>query len=129
MSPNIVKGAALAALLALALIPNGGCGVLNCEDFGILQENLRDATVGTPYEAQLSATSPCNWFEEGVDGQFVQWSVTEGALPPGITLDTDGLLSGTPAEAGSYLFTIRAKHKLRKNAAEREFTLTVNAAG
>jgi len=129
VSPNIVKAAALAALLALALIPSGGCGVINCKDFEILQENLRDATVGTAYEAQLTATSPCVWFEEGVDDQFVQWTVVEGEPPPGITLDMDGLLSGTPTEAGLYTFTIRAKHKLRKNAAEREFTLTVNPAG
>lgn len=35
-------------------------------------------------------------------------SVTAGALPPGLTLASDGLLSGTPTEAGRYKATLTA---------------------
>ncbi|MFI5837902.1 putative Ig domain-containing protein [Micromonospora sp. NPDC051300] len=35
------------------------------------------------------------------------WSVSAGALPPGLTLDPgSGLLSGTPTSAGSFTFTV-----------------------
>lgn len=36
------------------------------------------------------------------------WSVSAGALPPGLTLGAStGLLSGTPTTAGSYSFTVK----------------------
>ena len=37
------------------------------------------------------------------------WSVTAGSLPPGITLSSAGVLSGTPTTAGLYTFTVQAR--------------------
>jgi hypothetical protein len=34
------------------------------------------------------------------------WSLGQGALPPGLTLQTSGLLSGTPISAGTYTFEV-----------------------
>ncbi len=34
------------------------------------------------------------------------WSVNAGTLPPGLSLSSGGVLSGTPATAGSYPFTV-----------------------
>ncbi len=45
--------------------------------------------LGSPYELQLDATGP--------DPDAINWSVLQGALPPGLTLDPSGLVSGTPA--------------------------------
>ena len=36
------------------------------------------------------------------------WSVTSSAPPPGLTLASDGSLSGTPTSAGAYTFTVTA---------------------
>jgi hypothetical protein len=36
------------------------------------------------------------------------WTVTTGALPPGLMLGSDGSLSGTPTSAGSFPFTVTA---------------------
>ncbi|TDW97400.1 putative Ig domain-containing protein [Dinghuibacter silviterrae] len=36
------------------------------------------------------------------------YAVTSGSLPPGISLGTDGVLSGTPTAVGSYSFTVTA---------------------
>jgi hypothetical protein len=36
------------------------------------------------------------------------WSVTAGALPPGLSLSPTGVLSGTPSVQGVYNFTITA---------------------
>ncbi|MBZ5560701.1 MAG: putative Ig domain-containing protein, partial [Acidobacteriia bacterium] len=57
---------------------------------------LADGSVGAPYSAQLV------WFD---NAGTLTWSVTPGsALPAGLTLSSAGLLSGTPASAGSYSF-------------------------
>ena len=36
----------------------------------------------------------------------LQWELTEGALPVGIVLGRDGVLSGSPAETGEFKFTV-----------------------
>ena len=38
----------------------------------------------------------------------LQWSITAGNLPPGLTLGSDGSLSGTPTGVGSFTFTVMA---------------------
>lgn len=38
----------------------------------------------------------------------VQWSVTNGALPQGVTLGAGGLVSGTPTQKGTFTFTLQA---------------------
>jgi uncharacterized protein (TIGR03437 family) len=36
------------------------------------------------------------------------FAVTTGSLPPGVTLDTTGMISGTPTSSGTYTFTVTA---------------------
>ena len=38
----------------------------------------------------------------------ISWSISAGALPPGLNLSQGGLFSGTPAKAGTYTFTVTA---------------------
>ena len=48
-------------------------------------------------------------YQYALTGQpFPTVSLWTGALPPGLTLSGDGLLSGTPTATGSYPFTLRA---------------------
>jgi len=61
--------------------------------------SLPDATVGAFYSQQLAAT--------GGTGNFT-WSLAAGSLPGGIALSSTGALTGTPAAAGTYNFTVRA---------------------
>jgi len=35
------------------------------------------------------------------------WEITEGSLPPGLTMTSDGTITGTPTQAGSFPFTVR----------------------
>ncbi len=59
-----------------------------------------NGVLSTPYSVTFSAT--------GAVGS-VLWSVSAGALPAGLTLNAgSGLLSGTPAGAGSFSFTVQA---------------------
>src|SRR4051812_21302279 len=55
--------------------------------------NLKDAFVGAPYSHQLAALG---------NAGPVAWTVDPFTLPPGLTFDTSGLLSGTPTAAGFY---------------------------
>jgi hypothetical protein len=59
------------------------------------------------------------------------WSVTSGSLPPGLALtspyapgDNDSQLSGTPATAGTYTFTLKVSDYDGQQATQ-QFTLTV----
>lgn len=53
---------------------------------------------GTPYPA----------FAFSATGGYLplQWSIAGGSLPPGLTLGTDGSLSGTPSSPGTYMFMV-----------------------
>lgn len=64
----------------------------------IVTSTLASATVGTPYSAALVSTGGLAPYA---------YSVTAGALPSGISLNTtQGTLSGTPTSSGSFSFTI-----------------------
>jgi hypothetical protein len=41
-------------------------------------------------------------------GGSYAWSIVAGALPPGLTLSPNGLVSGSPTQPGSYSFTVKA---------------------
>jgi hypothetical protein len=55
---------------------------------------LAPATMGAGYEADVA---------RGIAGS---WSVVGGTMPKGLALSADGRLSGIPAEAGSFHFTV-----------------------
>jgi hypothetical protein len=44
----------------------------------------------------------------GGDGSF-SFSISQGSLPPGISLSQNGTLSGTPTESGDFFFTVRVE--------------------
>ena len=55
------------------------------------------------------------------------YAPTSGALPPGLTLSSDGTLSGTPTASGSYGFTVTAADA-QGFLGSRAYTLTISAA-
>ncbi len=59
-------------------------------------------TVGQPYSYQFSAN--------GLQSATFQFALgtTNQQLPPGLTLDTNGTLHGTPTAAGTYSFKVNA---------------------
>ncbi len=60
---------------------------------------LPDASINQAYTAPALTAS----------GATVSaWSLAGGALPPGLTLNPNGVISGTPTQSGNYGFTVQA---------------------
>lgn len=71
--------------------------ILNCPTLTMSPPSLSDGATGSSYSETFTATG----------GQEpYTWSV-EGILPPGLSLSPSGDLSGTPALAGTWSFSIR----------------------
>jgi uncharacterized repeat protein (TIGR03803 family) len=57
----------------------------------------------------------------------ITFSQTAGILPPGLTLNSSGVLSGTPTATGSFSFTVTAT-KSASATSSQSYTLTINPA-
>jgi hypothetical protein len=76
--------------------------------------NLPGAKVGVPFTAAITA----------VGGGSLEWSIADGSLPPGLTLNRlNGTLSGTPSTIGSYPFTVKVADAKRQ--ATKQYTFVV----
>jgi hypothetical protein len=82
--------------------------------------SLPNATAGVPYSQALQAA--------GGTGALT-WKLTGGALPAGITLGTDGTISGTTAVAGPATFSVSVTDSSSPaQTAQATLTLTVTVA-
>ncbi|WP_029137113.1 beta strand repeat-containing protein [Nakamurella lactea] len=77
--------------------------------------DLPDGTVGAGYRAAVTATG-------AADGIY-HWSVTGGALPDGLQLSDDGVISGIPTKPGTFTFTVSVN-----DPATAELTIVVRPA-
>ena len=82
----------------------------------ITTTSLLDGTVNAAYNQTLAA-----------DNNPTSWSVANGALPDGLTLNSDGTISGPPTAAGTYSFTVTATNDYGSDS--KEFTLTIDQQG
>lgn len=74
--------------------------------------------VGTPFVSELS-------FLTGTAPVYV--NLTSGILPPGLTLATDGRITGTPSVIGSYTFVVTATNGILPSAGVTT-EIVINAA-
>jgi len=92
----------------------------------------------TVNQAPAITSSDHATFQAGASGTFSviatgypapAFSITSGSLPAGVTLNSSGVLSGTPSNGtgGVYTFTIQATNGVSPNATQ-SFILTVNQA-
>lgn len=80
---------------------------------------LADAEINEPYSRTFTATG-------GSAPYF--WSITSGGLPAGLSLATNGVLSGTPTAAGTAGFTVTVTDALTATV-QRTYTLQVVVSG
>ncbi|MGI6736971.1 MAG: leucine-rich repeat protein [Anaerovoracaceae bacterium] len=82
----------------------------------VTTESLEPGIVGTKYRAQLNAESDTPY----------RWSAAPGtSLPKGLKISSDGVLSGTPEEAGT--FTVSAD-AYNSHDGTKDLTLTIKSA-
>ena len=73
---------------------------VNAPSLALTPTTLPNGTGGTPYSQTIGVIG-------GGTAPFT-FSLTAGALPPGLTLSNSGTLSGTPSAPGSFNFTVTA---------------------
>ncbi|MFM6974158.1 MAG: YncE family protein [Agromyces sp.] len=84
-------------------------------------ETLADGAAGLPYGELI---------EFGGSPEPVM-SLTSGALPPGLTLAADGVLSGTPTQVGTFTFEVTATNTtsgITPATAAKSLTVTIRDA-
>src|SRR5580704_8193741 len=89
----------LLGLLAAPAMTLAQQGAATGEPLVIHTTSLPKAYLKQHYETRLEASG-------GITP--LQWELTEGALPGGVVLGRDGILSGSPTETGEFKFTVTA---------------------
>jgi hypothetical protein len=80
--------------------------------------SLPSATTGSAYSQTMTAT--------GGTGSYT-WTRTAGTLPTGLTLNSSGVLSGTPTASGTFNFTVTATDGASRTGS-KAMSVTVAAA-
>lgn len=91
-----------------------------CTSFKITTETL---PIGTEETAYPSSTL------EATDGTTpYTWTISSGSLPPGLSLSSDGKITGVPIADGSYNFTVKVEDSdsPKKREATKGLTITIN---
>jgi hypothetical protein len=114
----------LKKVFIIAVLLTGLDTMLYGQPLAISPPTLPDGLYGSAYGNQmLSATGGMPPYT---------FSVTSGALPPGISLSPGGMLSGTPTAAGAYNFTVTAQDNSPSppgpNTGSQAYTLTIDQA-
>jgi hypothetical protein len=79
----------------------------------LVSYSLPSGQVGQPYagfdfKTLLSVTGDASY-----SGYGVHWSIAAGSLPAGLTLNSDGTLSGIPSSGGTASFQVMATYKTK----------------
>jgi hypothetical protein len=114
----MIKRLKLFSVLSFALVFTG-CGSLGGGGgrpvMGISTTSLPGAVMGVPYNATLQA----------IGGKTpYTWSVT-GAMPAGITFNSNGIIAGTPTALGTSPFTVQVSDSSGLSA-QLPLSITVN---
>ncbi len=93
---SMLGSALRAPVVGLASVPNPHIAPQSLE---ITSLSLPTALTGSAYATSLSASGGTTPYT---------WTIASGSLPPGLSLSPNGKITGTPSDAGSFTFTVRA---------------------
>src|SRR5262249_26969584 len=85
-------------VILICLVPLFAARLLAQGNLQISTTSVPNGVVGSAYPSQFFAVS-------GGVAPY-SWSIQSGSLPPGLTLTSAGLLSGTPTTPNSYNFVV-----------------------
>lgn len=112
----VLLGSLLCAILSgcAGSVPQNGPSALT-----ITQVTLAQGVPGLAYKQLMVATGGL---------QPYTWTISAGSLPPGLTLTTDGVISGTPTTTGVSSFTVQVvdSQSPTKAGDTAPFSITIN---
>lgn len=83
----------------------------------IIPSALPAGQLNVPYFAALTALS---------DNPPITWEYIGGILPPGLSLDPSGVISGVPDTVGTFVFFVRASDTVPPPTSAASFSITIN---
>jgi hypothetical protein len=95
------------------------------QNFSITVNQAPMITSGSPPASATTGTA-YNFMFQASGSPAPTYSVSAGALAPGLSLSTAGVISGTPTTDGAFTFTIDATNGVSPDATE-QFTITVTS--
>jgi len=101
--PDGGPGSSATDTVLLRVVPTSGLYFKN--------GSLPIATVNSPYSVKLDTNAISNQGSvifQPVDGSGLDSPEARSSIPPGLTLQLDGTLEGTPSASGEYLFLVQA---------------------
>lgn len=117
-----------AASHVFTIVVSDNNGMTVCKNFGftvnppvtVTTSTIPSGAVGVPYSASFSAT--------GGQSPYT-WAVTTGSLPPGLVLNSNGTITGTPTSPGPYAFIVAAtdSNTFAPGIGSKAFTINVIA--
>ena len=129
---RLILTVALACLAGVVLIPGAAAGNFDEQKMGCVGEDPATcpaATVGQPYSMTIYLTPPDGG--RGEDFGCARFNVSSGSFPPGLSISDEGVISGTPTQAGSYAFYLQVTYDKEpgcaKTPSDDRFILNVNA--
>lgn len=87
----------------------------NPPKFRIVTASLPPGVKSQPYTASLAATGGPTPYA---------WSVVLGSLPPGLQLNSAGVLSGSPKTSGTYSFSVQGRDAIAQTS-EQSYSIVV----
>jgi large repetitive protein len=75
--------------------------------------------VGTPYSMTFK-------LKGDEDLSCASFAVTSGSFPPGLSLGSNGVVSGTPLFGGDFTFYVTVSYTCNKPASDRQFRISIN---
>jgi hypothetical protein len=82
-------------------------------------QSLPNALVGAAYSVALTGS--------GGFPPYQDWTISGGALPPALTLNTaTGVIGGTPSAVGTFNFTVTMQDSAGKTSPAQSLSITVN---
>ena len=130
---SLILIVAFVCLAGATFVPGAAAGNFDEGKMGCMGEEpatCPPGTVGQPYSMTIYLAPPDSG--RGEDFDCARFTVSTGSLPPGLSISDEGIMSGTPTQAGRYEFFLTVTYDkfatcTFKNPSDDSFIINVNA--
>ena len=130
---RLVLTVAFACVASMVLVSGASAGNFDASKMGCVGEDpatCPTGTVGQPYSLTIYLLPPDGG--RGEDFNCARFHVSSGNFPPGLSVSDEGLISGTPTQAGKYEFFLTVTYDkfpaCAKVPSDDSFIININAA-